>query len=108
MQLLFETTVTDIKVDTQTYIRAMLMIYHAQSHKKPSREQAHERSEYIQTIFANDSTKQDFQFGNELMFEYIKARQEQGYDQDLYEQFIRNGGYRKHQEDGQRGAQGSK
>lgn len=28
MQLLFETTVTDIPVDTQTYIRAMLMVYH--------------------------------------------------------------------------------
>jgi len=29
MQLLFETTVTDIRVDSQAYIRAMLMVYHA-------------------------------------------------------------------------------
>ena len=27
-QLLFETTVTDIPVDTQTYIRSILMVYH--------------------------------------------------------------------------------
>lgn len=44
MQLLFETTVTDIKIDTQTYIRAMLMIYHSQSQKKVSKELAHEKS----------------------------------------------------------------
>ena len=31
MQLLFETTVTDIPVDTQTYIRTILMVYHKQN-----------------------------------------------------------------------------
>lgn len=34
MQLLFETAITDIKIDTQAYVRALLMVY--QSHQSQS------------------------------------------------------------------------
>ena len=78
MQLLFETTVTDIPVDTQTYIRTILMVYHKQNQSKFTRQQAKEKSEYIQAIFENDSHREDFQFGSELIYEYIKAHQNQG------------------------------
>jgi hypothetical protein len=52
MQLLFETTVTDIRVDLQSYIRAKQMVFHllpTQSEKLINRE-VHEMAYYLEQI----------------------------------------------------------
>ena len=61
MQLLFETTVTDVKIDTQSYIRAKQMVYllHPKTKFTITR-QLREMGDYVDKIFENDSSLQDY------------------------------------------------
>ena len=71
---MFETTITDIRIDTQTYVRAKQMLYLLQTQLKPfAAPDAMELAKYVEHLFEKDSSKLDFKFANDLLFEYAKA-----------------------------------
>jgi len=68
MQLLFEATVTDSRLDINTYLKMLSQVFFDYQLK-------FERKEfitYLYTLFANDHTVQDFKFGVDLLQQYIE------------------------------------
>jgi len=68
MQLLFEATVTDVRLDMNTYLKMLSQIFFDYDLK-------FERKEfitYLYTLFANDHAVEDFKFGVDLLQQYIE------------------------------------
>lgn len=70
-QLLFETIVCDVPIDTQTYIKMILATIY--DNKKTKREKE-AKLKLLQTVFRNDSTKQDFKFAFDIIDEHVHAK----------------------------------
>lgn len=68
MQLLFEATILDQSVDLNTYLKVLSQVYF-------DYEVEFDRKDfitYLYMLFANDHTLEDFQFGTDLLQQYIE------------------------------------
>jgi hypothetical protein len=78
MQVLFETTVMGVSLDLQTYLKVLLALYY-ETPGLSKESQILTDSEKKQTLnliylfFKTDCGEADFQFGCELLYEYINA-----------------------------------
>lgn len=70
MQLLFEATIVDTPLDLNTYLKILSQIYFDYEVVHFDRK---DFITYLYTLFANDHTMEDFQFGAELLQEYIES-----------------------------------
>lgn len=81
-QVLFETTICGVPLDFQTYIRVLLSLYYANSNADGEVTGTSHMSEVekknlvnlLYLVFKNDCGEADFDFGCELIFEYINAQ----------------------------------
>ena len=68
-QLTFETTVLDVPVDNQTFIKTIMCLYYDLHRTQASKEHL----SYLYTVYKNDVPDEDFSFGCELIYEYVNA-----------------------------------
>ena len=68
-QLTFETTVLDVPVDNQTFIKTIMCLYYDLHRTQASKDHL----SYLYTLYKNDVPDEDFSFGCELIYEYVNA-----------------------------------
>ena len=78
MQVLFETTVLGVNLDLQTYLKVLIALYNeTPSLSKESQllSEAEKKQALILVylLFRNDCGEKDFNFGCELLYEYVNA-----------------------------------
>ena len=68
-QLTFESTVLDVPVDNQTFIKTIMCLYYDLHRTQSSKDHL----SYLYTLYKNDVPDEDFSFGCELIYEYVNA-----------------------------------
>lgn len=68
-QLTFESSIFDVPIDNQTYIKTIMCLYYDLNRTKQSKDHL----QYMYAVYKNDVPTEDYQFGSELILEYVNA-----------------------------------
>ena len=79
-QLVLETTVLDVKVDTQSYIKTIIS-----THYQKSKSSGKDNLAYLYTLFENDVPREDYALASVLLQEYVSTVTDEHFEGKSYQ-----------------------
>ena len=78
MQVLFEATVMGVNLDMQTYLKVLIALYHetpviSKDSQVLTEAEKKQALILVYLLFKNDCGEADFEFGCELLYEYVNT-----------------------------------